>query len=166
MATNYEISEILTLIAGCDTRFPAIQPPQRMLDGTVQVDPRITAWSAILGDIPIEDLRQATLNLVRQPMLQVMQPGHLHEEVKRIQLERAKDKQKHELTPPEGLEPGVYPLWLQATKNLIRRGVEPEAAMVESAQKFGGHYRRGELERRNVKALVQQVVNEKAGKSA
>lgn len=122
------ITEMLTLAAAADTRFPA----PAGID-----DPRITAWQAILAETLPEDAKAAVLRIIRRPQLQVMQPGHVLEEVRVLRRERIKAVSESELVPPDDLQPGAWPLWLRAVRRHIADGLPIEDALREADRDAG-----------------------------
>lgn len=127
-----ELAGLLAIAAAADTRFPGLQGTQ---------DPRLAAWQEILGDTLLEDAHQAVMRIVRRPQLQVMQPGHVLDEVKLIRKERLRAIGEDALVPPDGLEPGRYPAWLREARRHIADGRDLSYA-IEQADAAEGASRR------------------------
>lgn len=141
-----EVAELMTLAAAADTRFPA-------LTGTA--DPRIKAWQGIL-DCRIEDARDAVLRIVRRPQLQVMQPGHILDEVKALRKERLKVVSDDALVPPDELAPGQYPAWLRAARRHLGDGRTIEYALEAADVEMGASRRMlGPSTKHRVHELIQ-----------
>lgn len=115
-----DIGTLLAIAAAADTRFPALSSA---------TDPRLGAWSEILGETRLVDAHEAVMRIVRRPQLQVMQPGHVLDEVKLIRKERLRAIGEDVLVPPEGLEPGRYPAWLRVVRGHVADSVPLEEAL-------------------------------------
>lgn len=141
-----ELAGLLAIAAAADTRFPGLQGTQ---------DPRLAAWQEILGPTRLSDATEAVMRIVRRPQLQVMQPGHVLDEVKVIRKERLRAIGEDALVPPDGLEPGRYPAWLREARRHIADGQELEYA-IEMADAAEGASRRmlGPSTRHSVDDLI------------
>jgi hypothetical protein len=126
------ILELWSVASAADTRFP---------DATSADDPRLQAWQAILGDTRPEDARDAVLRIVRRPQMQVMQPGHILDEVRTIRSERLAAVSTMDLVPPDDIAPGRYPEWLRAAKRAVGDGADAQAAMDQADLEFGASRR-------------------------
>lgn len=143
------VAEIMAIAAAADTRFPALEST---------TDPRLTAWVMLLGDVRPDDAREAVVRIARRPQLQVMQPGHLLDEIRAMRKERVKAVPDAALVPPDGLQPGQYPGWLRAARGHIADGRSVEYALEAADVEFGASRRMiGPTVKRELPALGRAV---------
>lgn len=135
-----EIAQVMTIFAGADTRFPAPAPPRPDGVGGMVVDPRIEAWRGILAEARFEDVWEAALRLCRRGMLQVVQPGHVLDEVRVLRAERLRAVSDADLVPPVLPEGGFVP-WLREARRGVADGL-PVAEAVARADSVAGGERR------------------------
>lgn len=133
MIDRPELAELLTIAAAADTRFPALTGTQ---------DPRLAAWATILGDVRLEDAQEAVMRIVRRPQMQVMQPGHVLDEIRVLRRERVKALGDDDLTPPDDLLPGQWPAWLRAARRAVGDGLTAQEAMDVADVELGITHRR------------------------
>ena len=122
-----ELAELMAVAAAADTRFPALTSTQ---------DPRLAAWQQILT-CRGEDAREAVMRIVRRPQMQVMQPGHILDEVKALRKERIKAVSEDALVPPDDLQPGRYPEWLRCVRRHIGDGQDVDYALEAADTELG-----------------------------
>ncbi|MGQ4574922.1 hypothetical protein ACUH93_00700 [Dermabacteraceae bacterium P7006] len=129
MIEYHHLADIFGMIAAADTRFPPPEPPRRNPDGTQRHDNRFPVWQRLLEGLRPEDVNEAAVRLTRRVMVQVIQPGHLIEEVKQLRKERTRSIDESTLVPPAGLPSGSYPFWRRKVTQLIGDGYSQDEAI-------------------------------------
>ena len=130
------IEEVVAVIAAMNAVDHRVEPVVR------NDDPRIGLFHKVLGKYPFRQAEEAIVEYASEPHNVVMQVGNVVEGIKRIRGRNLDRVSRAELIPPDELEPGQYPQWVQLARQAIADGAPDASAAAEWADGSLGLSRR------------------------
>ena len=130
------IEEVVAVIAAMNAVDHRVEPVVR------NDDPRIGLFHKVLEPYPYRQAEEAIVEYASEPHNVVMQVGNVVEGIKRIRGRNLDRVSRAELIPPDELEPGQYPEWVQLARQAIADGAPDASAAAEWADGSLGLSRR------------------------
>ena len=131
-----KIEEVVAVIAAMNAVDHRVEPVVR------NDDPRIGLFHKVLWRYPFSQAEEAIVEYASEPHNVVMQVGNVVEGIKRIRGRNLDRVSRAELIPPDELEPGQYPEWVQLARQAIADGAPDASAAAQWADGSLGVSRR------------------------
>ena len=131
-----KIEEVVAVIAAMNAVDHRVEPVVR------NDDPRIGLFHKVLEKYPYRQAEEAIVEYASEPHNVVMQVGNVVEGIKRIRGRNLDRVSRAELIPPDELEPGQYPEWVQLARQAIADGAPDASAAAQWADGSLGVSRR------------------------
>jgi hypothetical protein len=121
------VEEVVAVIAAMNAVDHRVEPVLR------NDDPRIGLFHKVLGPYPYRQAEEAIVEYASESHNVVMQVGNVVEGIKRIRGRNLDRVSRAELIPPDELEPGQYPEWVQLARQAIADGAPDARAAAQWA---------------------------------